>query len=65
MIENNILTTEDKSFIADCLMSRARLKARKLRSAEEKRCHPGLIQSLRDDIKECTRIALRLQGIDE
>jgi hypothetical protein len=57
------LTQEERLFIADRLLARARHQSKKILNVErgQKTLHPELMKHMRDDIAECTRLALRLQ----
>lgn len=57
------LTQEERLFIADRLLSRARHQSKKILNVErnQKTLHPELMKQMREDIAECTRLALRLQ----
>lgn len=57
------LTPGERLFIAERLMSRARHQTKKLRQAEGRTVHPQLILEIRGDVVECTRLALKLQGL--
>lgn len=58
------LTQEERLFIADRLLSRARHQSKKILNVErnQKTLHPELMKQMREDIAECTRLALRLQS---
>jgi hypothetical protein len=58
------LTTVERLFVASRLLARARHESKKLLNVErnQKILHPKLVKSINEDIAECTRIALKLQG---
>lgn len=58
------LTQVERLFIASRLLARARHESKKLLNVErnQKTLHPELLKSINEDIAECTRIALKLQG---
>lgn len=63
MIER--LTKAEELFIAERLFSRARAKSKNLSRAVERGWHPNLIDQLREDISECTRLATILQEAEQ
>lgn len=60
------LTRSDELYIAECLLARARHQSRKLSHIERrgKPVHPELDRKMREDMAQCTRIALLLQGVE-
>lgn len=63
-VPSDDLTQEERLFIADRLLSRARHQSKKILNVErgQKTLHPELMKQMREDIAECTRLALRLQS---
>jgi hypothetical protein len=57
-----MLTREEELFVATRLLSRARHSSKKLENAHGKTLHPVLLKQIHDDVAECTRLALKLQG---
>ena len=57
-----MLTREEELFVATRLLSRARHSSKKLKNAHGKTLHPVLLKQIHDDVAECTRLALKLQG---
>lgn len=55
------LTSADELFIASRLLSRARHTSRKILNAANKPLHPELMKQMREDVAECTRLAVLLQ----
>ncbi len=51
------LTKDERLWIAQRLLSRARLKQKGLHHAVNKGCHPELIRQLQAEIKQCTYMA--------
>lgn len=59
------LTKEELMFLGSVLHSRARHQSKKLLNVErnQKTLHPELVKQMNQDIAECSRLALKLQGI--
>lgn len=57
------LTAAEASYIARVLHRRAGDRAKDLESARIRECHPSLIRDIENDLAECTRLALKLQGV--